>query len=440
MFFNKPTQDTPAAEIRRKTRQAASAYLAVIFVVSAFLWGFYLGAGRSKAQTDGSATGTVELINTDTNHASQKLDFNEFWDLWQTVKDKYVHQPVDEKKMFYGAMSGAVASLGDPHSMFFDPPSTTEFQQELNGKFEGIGAELGMKKGQLVVVAPLPESPAEKAGLRSGDAIIGIDKLDAGSMGLDEAVSHIRGDRGTKVTLTIIRGKETKVRVFDIVRDTIRVLSVKTSYLTSPRGKKIAVIKVTNFNSDTAEKFAEAVSVVSAKKIDGVILDLRGNPGGFLDAAVSMLGEWIPGKVGVSERYADGSVDPQRVTGRGLLSEVRTVVLVNGGSASASEITAGALKDLHKGVLIGTQTFGKGSVQDLIPLKDGSTVKLTIAEWLTPNGIHIDQNGIAPDYHVELSEDDYNNGRDPQLDAARAYFDGVKPPITSSGTSTAQLK
>lgn len=440
MFFHDANTDTQALEVRRKSRKAAAAYLAVVFVVSAFLWGFYLGSGRSKAQTvNGSATSTVpvDLINVDSNKSVKKLDFNEFWDLWQTVRERYVRQPVDEQKMFYGAMAGVVASLDDAHSVFFDPPSSAEFQQELSGKFEGIGAELGFKKNLLVIVAPLPGSPAEKAGLKTGDIIIGIDKLDTGGMGLDEAVSHIRGDKGTIVKLTIVRGTEQKPRIFDIVRDTIIIQSVRLSFVKSPMGKSIALLKVTNFNGDTAEKFAEAVSAIARQKPDGVIFDLRGNPGGFLDAAVSMLGEWIPGEIGVSERYADGSKENHRIVGRGLLSNIKTVVLVNGGSASASEIMSGALKDLRKGTLIGTQTFGKGSVQDLLPFKDGATVKLTIAEWLTPNGTHIDQNGIAPDYVVDRTDEDYSNDRDPQLDAAKNIFDGKTPPQThASATST----
>ena len=418
----------PAVPEHGRARKAVGVYLALVFVVASFLWGYRLGAKGEAARAVASASGTVEFVNADMDRSGGTIDFKMYWDLWNVIKDRYAKQPVDEKKMFYGALQGMVASLGDPHSVFMEPAASEEFAQELSGKFEGIGAEIGIKKENLVIIAPLPGSPAEKAGLLAGDRIIGIDEIDTTGMALDDAVSRIRGDKGTKVKLHVLRGKESEPRVFEIVRDTIAVQSVKVTYATSPKGKKLAVVKISHFNGDTTDLFLEGVTQIAARGVDGVVLDLRNNPGGYLDSSVAVLGEWIPGEVAVSERYSDGTKDDHRAGGRGRLKDVPTVVLVNGGSASASEIVSGALQDLGKAKLIGTQTFGKGSVQDLIDLDDGATVKLTIAEWLTPKGNNINTQGIAPDYVVERTDKDYEDDKDPQRDAAYAWFDGVVPP------------
>jgi carboxyl-terminal processing protease len=428
----------PAVPEHGRARKAVGVYLALVFVVASFLWGYRLGANGSSGRPSGSASGSVEFVNDDVDLSGGTVDFRLFWDTWQLIKDRYAKQPVDERAMFYGALSGMVASLGDPHSVFLEPAASEEFAQELSGKFEGIGAEIGIKKGDLVVIAPLPGSPAEKAGLQPSDRIIGIDEVDTTGMSIDDAVSRIRGDKGTKVKLHVLRGAEAEPRVFEIVRDTIAVQSVKVSYAASPKGGKIAVIKVSHFNGDTYDRFLDGVTQAVARGVDGVVLDLRNNPGGYLDASVLMLGEWVPGEVAVSERYSDGTTEEHRANGRGRLKDTPTVVLVNGGSASASEIVAGALKDYGKAALIGTQTFGKGSVQDLVELDDGSSVKLTIAEWLTPKGANINVDGIAPDHVVERTEEDYEDDRDPQLDAAYAWFDGVVPPPPAADEEAAE--
>jgi carboxyl-terminal processing protease len=417
----------PAVPEHGRARKAAGLYVAIVFVVASFLWGYRVGS-QKHPRPFGSASGTVEFVNADADQSGGTVDFKEYWDVWNLIKDRYAKQPVDEKKMFYGSLEGMVASLGDPHSIFMEPVATQEFAKELAGKFEGIGAEIGIKNDLLVIIAPLPDSPAEKAGLISGDRILGIDDLDTTGMTIDEAVSHIRGDKGTKVKLHILSKGEDEPRVVEIVRDTIVVQSVKVTYATSPKGKKLAVIEISHFNGDTTGLFLEAVTRAAAKGVDGIVLDLRDNPGGYLDSAVQILGEWVPGDIAVSERYSDGSVDEHRADGRGRLAGIPTVVLVNGGSASASEIVSGALQDHGKAVLIGEQTYGKGSVQDLVDLDDGSSVKITIAEWLTPKGNNINTQGIAPDYVVERTHQDYENDKDPQRDAAYAWFDGVIPP------------
>lgn len=415
--------------------KVAGIYIIFVFVVSAFLWGFYLG-NKGKSNRLDSASSTYEVYGVDENRAVERIDFEQFWDLWQTIRERHVSQPVDEKEMFYGAMAGIVASLGDPYSVFLDPPTTDEFNEELSGKFEGIGAEIGIKNDQLVIIAPLPDSPAERGGLRAGDHILAVDDLDTRFMTLDVAVSHIRGDKGTEVRLLVQREGFEQPQEFPIIRDTIRIISVKTSVekgcCDSPDGKRLAIIKITHFNGDTLDRFRDAVSQVKLEQVDGLILDLRNNPGGFLDSAIQILGEWLPGEVVVSERFSDGERHDSTSTGLGRLKGLKTVVLVNGGSASASEIMAGALQDYDQAVVIGEQTFGKGSVQDLVGFDDGSSVKLTIAEWLTPSGRNINKEGVAPDYIVERTAEDYNNDLDPQLDAAKAFFDGVLPPEPES--------
>jgi len=416
--------------------KAAAVYLVIVFVVSSFLWGYYLGTQGKSGRLSG-ASGTYEIANMDSDGSGGTIDFDQFWDLWDIVLERSVKQPVDEKEMFYGAMAGMVASLGDPYSVFFDPPTTDEFTEELSGKFEGIGAEIGIKNETLTIIAPLPDSPAERGGLLAGDRVLAVDDLDTRYMSLDAAVGHIRGDKGTVVRLLVMRDSFDTPEEIPITRDTIRIVSVKSSVgaecCDSPEGKKLAIIKVTHYNGDTLERFEEAIAELQTRHVDGLILDLRNNPGGFLHSAISMLGEWLPGEVVVSEKFADGTREDSVSRGRGRLEDMKTVVLVNGGSASASEITAGALQDYGKAVVIGTQTFGKGSVQDLVSFDDGSSVKLTIAEWFTPSGRNINEDGIAPDHIVERTEEDYDNDRDPQLEAAKAWFDGVIPPETDDG-------
>lgn len=424
--------------MRRSTThpgKAAAVYLVIVFVVSAFLWGYYLGT-RGRSGRLASASGTYEIANAGEDRSGGTIDFNQFWDLWDVVRERHVN-PVDEKEMFYGAMAGMVASLGDPYSVFLDPPTTEEFTDELSGKFEGIGAEIGIKNDQLTIIAPLPDSPAERGGLLAGDHILAVDDMDTRFMTLDAAVGHIRGDKGTVVRLLVMRDGFEAPKEFPITRDTIRIVSVKSSVgsdcCLSPDGKKLAVITITHYNGDTLERFEEAVSELQLQDIDGVILDLRNNPGGFLNSAIRILGEWLPGEVVVSEKFADDTREDSVASGHGRLADVPTVVLVNGGSASAAEITAGALQDYGKATVIGTQTFGKGSVQDLVSFDDGSSVKLTIAEWLTPSGRNINEDGIAPDYAVERSSEDFDDDLDPQLDAAKAFFDGVIPPEPDDG-------
>jgi carboxyl-terminal processing protease len=346
---------------------------------------------------------------------TQDIDFNLFWETWNTLKEQYVDkEETSDKVMFYGALKGMVASLGDPYTVFIDPKIAKEFSDDLAGTFEGIGAEIGMKNDTLTIIAPLPDMPAEKAGLKAGDLILSINAESTQGMSVDEAVSKIRGPGKTEVTLSISRHDLEGVKEITIVRDKILVSSVRTEM----REDKIFVIKIANFNDDTELAFNTAVRKVLDSSPKGIILDLRNNPGGYLDTAIEVGSEWIDTGLIVTEKYSEEKKIEHLARGRARLQGIPTVVLVNEGSASASEIVAGALQDDKKALLVGKKTFGKGSVQTLTYLGDGSSVKITVAKWLTPSGRSINDEGVEVDFPVEYTLKDFNANKDPQMDKA----------------------
>ncbi len=346
---------------------------------------------------------------------SQDVDFSLFWEVWDKLKLQYVDKDeISDKKLFYGAIRGMVASLGDPYTVFMDPKISKEFEDDLAGTFEGIGAQIGIKTDVLTIIAPLPDMPAEKAGLRAGDKILAIDGESTADITIDEAVNKIRGPKGTEVVLTIYRDSFEKAKDIAITRGTIQVSSVRP-YL---RDDNIYVVKITNFNNDTLDLFNKAVRDIVEKNPRGIILDLRNNPGGYLDTAIEVASEWIEDGVVVSEEFGNEHHNDYLARGRARLKNFSTVVLVNEGSASASEIVSGALQDYKKAIIVGKKTFGKGSVQTLDDFKDGSSLKITIAKWLTPNGNCINEKGITPDIAVDLTLEDYNEDKDPQMDKA----------------------
>ena len=383
-----------------------------------------------------SVPGTNSVLGLDQKPripVSSDVDFNAFWTLWQMLKEKYYQQPVKDKNLFYGAMSGLAQSLDDPYTTFFEPAAATSFQESLSGKFEGIGAEIGMKNDHITVIAPLPETPAARADLRAGDVIVKIDKRDTVNMTVDEAVVFIRGPHGTKVTLTVYRPSKAKLP-FDVelIREEIRVKSVHWKMLP----EKIAYINVSHFNGDTQERFAEAVDGILKEGPKGLVLDLRNDPGGYLDIALSMAGEWVGSDVVVKERRQGQIVSELHGNGVAYLQGIPTVVLVNQGSASAAEIVAGALQDAGKAKLVGMKTYGKGSVQDYQNFSDGSGIKITVAEWLTPKERAINKLGLEPDIVVDLTQQDYDAKRDPQLDRAVRILNGTATSTASAATST----
>jgi carboxyl-terminal processing protease len=365
------------------------------------------------------------------------VDFKQFWALWQMLKNKYYEQPVKDRDLFYGAMTGLAGSLGDPYTTYFEPQSASDFQQSLSGRFEGIGAEIGIKDGLLTIVAPLADTPAERAGLLAGDVIVEIDGQDTTDMTVDKAVSLIRGAHGTQVTLSIVR-LDQKKPPFDvkITRDVIQIKSVKVAW----KKGNVALLEISHFNEDTIDAFQQAVGEILRHDPKGVILDLRNDPGGFLEAAVNVSTEWVGKGIVLKERRQGKIVSEMHGTGSARFGDIRTVVLVNQGSASASEIVAGALQDAKKATLVGMKTFGKGSVQEYQTLPDGSAVKITVAEWLTPNGRTIHKVGLSPDIVIDRTSDDYAAKRDPQLTWAEDFLAGKvttsSHPVVGSGTST----
>ncbi len=405
-------------------------FLAVLifFVLGlVFYTGVFAGSKWEKTSTPGSLQGIFgdskkandgygEVKNGDKipPYLAKDVDFKLFWEVWQLVQKESVNKDTPDIKLFYGALSGIVGALGDPYSVYFDPETYKKFNEDLSGSFDGIGAEIGIKNEQLIVVTPLEGNPAAKAGLLAGDKIVAIDGKSTVGMSVDAAVDLIRGVKGTKVTLTIYRDGDTDTKKFEIERDTITIESVKWEM----KKGDIAYIKVSHFNRDTEGGFANAVNGVIAKKPKGIILDLRNNPGGFLDTAIQMAGYWIDGKPVVTERYSADKEDVYKARTSPQFAGIKTMVLVNEGSASASEIVSGALQDYKAATLIGMKTFGKGSVQDIKELSDGSAVKLTIAKWLTPNGRQISEKGIPPDIEVKFTQADRDAKKDPQLDRA----------------------
>ncbi len=408
---------SPPSQKRKKASLQTLIFSVVALALVAggtFYAGYLVGRDGSVAPSEQGQSGSV--TNTDKplpKHLSKDVRFDLFWDVWNRTKNDYITKDTPDTQLFYGALRGIVSSLEDPYSEFFDPDMAEKFDQSLSGTFDGIGAEIGMKNRQLVIVAPLPSSPAERAGVRAGDRILLIDKRSTVDMSIDEAVSLIRGKRGSEVTLTLYHEGDKKERAVAITRDKIVIPSV-----VSEMKGDVAYIKVSHFNQDTGEAFRKAVRTLTAKKPRGLVLDLRNDPGGYLDTAVEMAGYWIGSRTAVIEKYGDGRQEEYTARGSAILSDMPTVVLVNEGSASASEIVAGALQDYKLATIVGMQTFGKGSVQNLQRLPDGSAIKLTIAKWLTPNGRSIDDEGIKPDIEIDMTEKDYEEQKDPQLEKA----------------------
>lgn len=352
----------------------------------------------------------------DDQSVDQKVDFSLYWDVWNRIKRDYVRQPVDDSKLFYGSIAGLVQGTGDPYSIFFDPEQTKAFNDSLNGSFGGVGMELGEKDGQVVVIAPVPNTPAEKAGILAGDAILAVDDQYIDGKTVDEVVLLVRGDPGTSVKLLLQRG-DTEPFEKTIERAIIQPAVVKVEYK-DQAGKSVAVVSISKFTPDSSVEFESIVNDLVLKKPDLLILDVRNNPGGFVTPATDIASEWIDHGPIFFEQKQDGSRIPTNSTGSGRLADQKTVVLVNQGSASASEILAGALQDYGKATILGETSFGKGSVQDIHFFNDGSSLKLTISLWLTPKGRTIDKTGITPDQVVDYTQADATAGTDPQLEAA----------------------
>ena len=381
----------------------------LVLLGSSFFSGFKLGTQNPQ----------VLVIKGVSNIEPKKLgvaDFNTFWQTWQIIDESYLRSnEVSPQDKVYGAISGLVKSLGDPNSAFFSPNNSKKFQEDIRGSFGGIGVEIGIKKDKLVVIAPLKDTPASQAGLLPGDHILKINSTSTEDLTIEQAVSFIRGPENTQITLSILRDAWESSRDFKITRTRISLPTLDFEI----KDDKIAYIQIYSFNENVEGLFANAVSEALSKDAKGIVLDLRNNPGGFLGVAINMAGWFLPrGSLVVSEAYPNGLKDDFKANGNSLLAKLPVVVLENGGTASASEILAGALRFHRKIKIIGEKSFGKGTIQEIKQLKDGSSLKITVAHWLLPGGEVLEGRGLMPDYEVKLSEEDAKNKRDPQLDKA----------------------
>ncbi|MCH8741845.1 S41 family peptidase [Patescibacteria group bacterium] len=376
-----------------------------IFLISAILISFWFGSlvGTSRVE--------CKICSP------EDIDFSLFWEAYNQIQEKYSDpEDIDIKKIIYGAIAGMVKSIGDPYTVFFTPEEARIFQEDVAGVFEGVGMEVGIRKGGLTVISPLEGTPAQKAGIRAGDKIIKINDVLTADITIDEAISLIRGKKGTEVTLTVFREKLEETKEIKIIRGVIEIPSLELKMLEN----NIAYIKLYHFTERARFDFNEIAVEILNSPSEKIILDLRNNPGGFLGVSQDIAGWFLEkGEIVVIEDFGEGKDRKEyKAKGNGRLSGYPTVILINQGSASASEILAGALRDNRGIKLIGEKSFGKGSIQELIELKEGSSLKITIAKWLTPNGDFITDIGLAPDITVEMTEEDYNEGRDPQLDKA----------------------
>ncbi|MCX6759843.1 MAG: S41 family peptidase [Candidatus Nealsonbacteria bacterium] len=360
--------------------------------------------------------------------APEKVDMSLFWDVWDRVSEGYIdHSKIDQQKMIYGATSGMVKSLGDPYTVFFSPEENKSFSEDVKGSFEGVGMEIDIRKNQLQVVSPIEGTPAFNAGIKAADKILKIDDLYTADMTVEEAVSHIKGPKGTSVTLTIFRDGWDNSKEIKITRDVIEVPSVKWE-LKNDGKEDIAYIKLSHFNENTAYKFFQITSEISNSPAKKIVLDLRNNPGGYLEVAVNIAGWFLDrNKVVTIEDFGGKQTEEiLKASGNPIFLNYPTVILINQGSASASEILAAALRENNDIKLIGEKSFGKGSVQELQSLFDGSSLKMTIAHWLTPDKNLINEKGLEPDIKVEVTEDNSSDGKDPQLEKALEIISNMK--------------
>jgi len=351
-------------------------------------------------------------------YSIDNVDFSLLKKAWDQVSANYVDpDKIDNEKMIYGAVSGMVDAIGDPYTEFFDPEEAKKLQEDIAGSFEGIGLQLGVKNKQITAISPIKGTPAERAGLKPGDLILAVDKKPTADISIDEVVSMIRGPKGTKVVLTIARGEENKD--IEITRDIIKVPSMEWKMVTTEDGKKIAHVSLFQFSDTVYQDFKKASFEILNNNVSGIVLDMRNNPGGLVNQATDIAGWFLNvGDVILVEQDRDGTKTEFKSNGPSNFSSIPMVVLINEGSASASEILAGALKDDRKILMIGQTSFGKGTVQKIIDFDDGSNLKVTIAKWYTPSGVRIQDTGIVPDIAVELTVEDYDQGKDPQMERA----------------------
>ncbi len=395
--------------------------IACVFTVG-FLSGKLWGGG-----TFDSSSPIYKIIGNRGNNQVTDLDFNLFWDVWSKLETNYVDKNLDEKALYYGAIKGLVSGIDDPVTVFLTPEETQAYLDSNQGLFEGIGAELGYDNGSLIVVTPLEGSPAKAAGIRAGDLILKVNGEDVQNQNIYEVVAKIRGEKGTNVTITVLHQGETETSDIEVTRDAISVSSVTFDGMQGD----VAVIDIDRFTEDTLsdwyDRWDAVVTEAKAQNPKALIIDLRGNPGGYFNAAVWAASDFLPeDSVVAKQQDRNGEQVNFTVTRTGNFLDIPIVVLVDGGSASSSEIFAGALKYHNRAHVIGEKTYGKGTAQEIIDFDDGSSLHITTLKWLLPDGSWLNHdNPIVPDETVSYPEEDFKNGVDPQMQKALDYLNSL---------------
>lgn len=398
--------------------------IGVGLIVGSFFAGNVYGVHKTYVVMDSSRN----VINKEAGKP-EDVDFSVFWKAWNILNEKYVAPhgtstaSVTDQEKVWGAIKGLTDSFGDPYTTFFPPQESKEFQAEIAGNFEGVGMEVGMRDGFITVISPLKDTPAYKAGIKAGDRILKIDDTITSNISVDEAVRIMRGKRGTKVTLTVLSKDEENPREVTIVREKIDIPTLDST----ARKDGIFVIRLYSFSANSATLFRNALEKFVRSGNNRLIIDLRGNPGGYLEAAIDMASWFLPGdKIVVTENTSGhGENVEYKSKGYNVFNpNLKVIILVDGGSASASEILAGALREHSIAQLVGTKTYGKGSVQELISLTSDTSLKITIAQWLTPSGKSISEQGLQPDVEVKLTQEDIKQQNDPQMKKAIELLKG----------------
>ena len=384
----------------------------VLVVIAVFFVGIFIGYHNSPA------IDKISTVSAKENPSDVNADFSAFWKVWNTINKKYPDaNKISNQDRVYGAIKGLAGSFGDPYTSFFNPDESKLFEEEIAGEFSGIGLEVGIKNKILTAISPLKDTPSYKAGIKSGDKILKIDKTITSDLSIEQAVKLIRGQKGTTVSLTIFREGEKEAREIKIVRDTINTPTVDTEL----RKDGIFVITLYSFSANSANLFRDALEKFVNSKSDKLIFDLRGNPGGYLDAAIEMASFFLPNSDTVVVEDYGGNKEQTIYKSKGynaFSDKLKFVVLIDGGSASASEIFAGAMQDNNRAKLVGEQSYGKGSVQEVVDITPDTVLKVTVAKWLTPKGTSISLKGLTPDYVVPVTQKDLNAKIDAQMNKA----------------------
>lgn len=420
-----PDFEVSAKNSTKSNKRWLGYVLAFSFALGAFFSGLQLGSG--SVGVNQTANIFSSFFKPEPISAKAEPNLDQFWHVWNLLNEKFVTgsstKVISDEDKIRGAIEGMVGSYGDPYTIYMPPEAAAAFEENISGNFSGLGMEIGLRNNLVTVIAPLPETPAQKAGILAGDVIVKIDDVTTEKMNIDEAVQLIRGEKGTVVNLQIYREGEKEFITLAVTRDTINVPTVKTEQVDGT-----FVISIYSFNALAESQTQEALKEYLKSGAKKLIIDLRGNPGGYLQSAVSIASYFLPaGKIVVKEQFGDSSRDDVfRSYGRQIqiFDPKNLVVLIDKGSASASEILAGALKDHGVATIIGNQSFGKGSVQELLNLDDGSSLKITVARWLTPNGVSISDGGLSPHIVINITPENREAGVDTQKEAALKFLRG----------------